>query len=148
MNLVSEILPKLKEATKSKSKDAHVVRRGLLLVDGCKVFGRYLRNVDEVKGSRFSYHALISTTNITSMKQKLLLLLLTLLPLAAHADRNGTCGENLTWYFAEQTKTLTISGAGLISESPWSSFRDDIDNVIMEEGVTIQGFVVSRNEKL
>jgi len=39
LNLVSENSPKINEATKSKGKDAHAVRRGLLLVNDCRVFG-------------------------------------------------------------------------------------------------------------
>ena len=76
------------------------------------------------------------------MKQTLLSLLLLLLPVAASADANGTCGENLTWTFESATGTLTISGTGqmakygLSNPAPWYNFRFDILKVIFESGVT------------
>lgn len=60
----------------------------------------------------------------------------------------GTCGENLTWFFDENTKTLTISGTGAMydydytserSSVPWDYYRDDIVNVVIEEGITAIG---------
>ena len=54
----------------------------------------------------------------------------------------GTCGENLTWFFDENTKTLTVSGAGNMpdygsqSMVPWSYYKNSILKVVIEEGVT------------
>ena len=57
---------------------------------------------------------------------------------------SGTCGENLTWKYDEATKTLTISGTGEMenynwNDSPWYEFRDRIQEVILESGVTSIG---------
>lgn len=46
-----------------------------------------------------------------TMKNRLLLLLLTLLPMVASADKSGGCGANLTYTYVESTHTLTISGS-------------------------------------
>ena len=52
----------------------------------------------------------------------------------------NTCGENVTWSFAN--KTLTISGFGEMenyqsaNEAPWFSHRYNVKKIIVEEGVT------------
>jgi len=60
---------------------------------------------------------------------------------------SGTTGS-LTWKYDTGTKTLTISGKGempsyvtiknnnFIPRSPWDSFRDMMESVVVEEGVT------------
>ena len=60
---------------------------------------------------------------------------------------SGTTGS-LTWKYDTGTKTLTISGKGempsyvtiknnnFIPRSPWDSFRDTMESVVVEEGVT------------
>ena len=60
---------------------------------------------------------------------------------------SGTTGS-LTWKYDTATKTLTISGKGempsyvtiknnnFIPRSPWDSFRDMMESVVVEEGVT------------
>jgi hypothetical protein len=73
--LSPEISPKINETTKSKSKDAHVTRRGLLLVNGRKVFGDTAGDVDEVISPRFFFCLLASiwaeeTINIQSNNSK------------------------------------------------------------------------------
>ena len=74
-----------------------------------------------------------------------------LLPMVASADDSGYCGndtynQNLTWTFTESTKTLTISGTGGMRrydnntrKAPWYQYISDIENVIIEEGVTSIG---------
>ncbi len=65
---------------------------------------------------------------------------------------SGSCGENLTWYFDEETGTLTISGTGKMydfrrynseydywyTECPWGVYvyNSQIEKVIIENGVT------------
>lgn len=53
---------------------------------------------------------------------------------------SGSCGSGLTWSYSEATKTLTISGAGDMTNyergssykhTPWYDFRYDIQNVIL-----------------
>ena len=58
----------------------------------------------------------------------------------ASADDSGSCGENLTWSYTEATKTLIISGTGAMDDGwPWGAYRMEIQNVIIEEGVTSIG---------
>jgi hypothetical protein len=84
------------------------------------------------------------------MKKFTLLFLMTLLPLVANADNSGTCGENLTWTFDEDSNTLTILGNGAmynylvnydtyIPSTPWQRFRQSIMSVIIKDGVTTIG---------
>ncbi len=55
---------------------------------------------------------------------------------------SGTCGENATWAFDEETGTLTISGTGDMDNwvypayAPWYSLRENIKSVIIEDGIT------------
>ena len=85
------------------------------------------------------------------MKKPTLLFVLTLLPMFASADDSGTCGENLTWTYEEATKTLTIAGEGPMYDynynnslfnyyyTPWDYIKEDIQTVIIEDGVTYIG---------
>ena len=79
------------------------------------------------------------------MKKQLLLLVMMLLPMVAHADYSGTCGSNLTWTFVESSGTLTISGSGAmtdfanISICPWNNCSSSIYKVVIEENVTSIG---------
>ncbi len=77
------------------------------------------------------------------MKVKLLLtfaLLLTAVT-GAWADESGSCGE-VSYSYVESTHTLTISGTGAMadypnpSERPWDSYVEEIETVIIEDGVT------------
>ena len=64
---------------------------------------------------------------------------------------SGTCGDNLSWIItvdttdSNRTLTLTISGTGDMEDyltderAPWSPVGGNIDNVIIEEGVTSIG---------
>lgn len=60
----------------------------------------------------------------------------------AYAD---ACGENLTWTYDKDTKTLTISGTGEMdnyntsSNSPWYDIRDNIQTIVIKSGVTSIG---------
>ncbi len=49
---------------------------------------------------------------------------------------SGTCGENLTWTFDESTGTLTISGEGEMTETPWYHLNGQIKAAVIEDGVT------------
>ncbi len=60
---------------------------------------------------------------------------------SAKAQTSGTCGDNATWTYDEDTKTLTISGTGAMSDyssanAPWWNLRDNIQSVIIESGIT------------
>ena len=65
---------------------------------------------------------------------------------AEEAATSGTCGENLTWVYDEETKTLTISGTGNMYDfsyyedmyAPWYEILH-IEHVEIEEGVTSIG---------
>lgn len=57
------------------------------------------------------------------------------------AGTEGTCGENLTWSYDGATKTLTISGTGEMGDcqwrdSPWYPFADEIETIILSNGIT------------
>lgn len=55
------------------------------------------------------------------------------LPTSSHAS-DYSCGANATWHFEEGT--LTISGTGEVSGQPWSELQDQIQQVIVEPGIT------------
>ena len=57
----------------------------------------------------------------------------------------GACGNDMRWTLDEATGTLTISGNGDMNNvssmiySPWYAYRDQIRNVVIEEGVVSVG---------
>ena len=80
--------------------------------------------------------------------KNLLLSILMMMPIMASADNSGSCGENLTWTYVEETKTLTISGSGPMTDyktdyyaydgywtstNPWGR---DVQNLVIESGIT------------
>ena len=73
--------------------------------------------------------------------KRIILSLCLLFPLLAWADDSGTTGD-CTWYFEEATGTLTVSGNGQMgdyaswSKPPYESYKNQIINVILEQGVT------------
>jgi len=84
-----------------------------------------------------------------------ILMIISIIPITAGAESStsGTCGENATWVFDESTGTLTISGTGAmydylvdiygsaheIDTRPWVYFFNDIEHVVIEEGITHVG---------
>lgn len=54
----------------------------------------------------------------------------------------ASCGENLTWVFDDVSKTLTITGTGLMtnyssaSSVPWYTYMSTIEAVVISDGVT------------
>ena len=76
------------------------------------------------------------------MKKQLLFLVMMLLPMIAHADKSGTCGDNLTWILEESTGILTIEGSGAMkdyssgSSAPWYRDRGKISTLVIGDGVT------------
>lgn len=68
-----------------------------------------------------------------------------LLPMLASADDSGSCGDNLTWTYVESTKTLTISGSGMMynysnnNHAPWFGYKEGISKVKVAFGVTSIG---------
>lgn len=60
------------------------------------------------------------------------------------AEVSGTCGTNATWTYDDETFTLTISGTGNMSDyytsqRGWYSYKDEIENVVVENGITYLG---------
>ena len=57
----------------------------------------------------------------------------------------GECGDNLTWSFDKTTGILSITGEGEMYDykydnaSPWSTYKDSINTVIMRDGITTIG---------
>lgn len=70
------------------------------------------------------------------MKKQVLLFILALLPVVVSADYSGSCGTNVTYKYVSATKTLTISGFGKMTQNPWYSYCANIQQVLIEEGVT------------
>lgn len=77
-----------------------------------------------------------------------LAMLLTMMPvsaLAANIVDSGTCGDNLTWTL-DDAGTLNISGNGDMEDFdwdylvPWYSYRDQIQTVVIDYGVTSIGY--------
>ena len=76
-------------------------------------------------------------------------MLFSILPVSAFAEENstvtsGSCGENSTWQFDSATGTLTITGNGdmddyLLEEKPWGDYIQNIEKVVIEDGVTSVG---------
>ena len=63
---------------------------------------------------------------------------------ASAASYSGTCGENLTWTFNDETGELIISGTGAMddfvpSSMPWKEHKNSITGAIISEGVTSIG---------
>ena len=66
-----------------------------------------------------------------------------------NAVANGTCGENLTWVLTDEG-TLTISGEGAMLDyerkgAPWWDHHDQIECIIIEEGITHIGAYTFHN---
>ena len=65
--------------------------------------------------------------------------------MVAYADKQGKCGENVTYYFATATGTLTIEGEGPMDNyykdmyRPWERYTNQIKNIIIQKGVTSIG---------
>ena len=60
--------------------------------------------------------------------------------------KSGKCGENLTWKYDSENRTLTINGTGDmydygIGGAPWDVLKNKviIDNIVVKEGVTSIG---------
>ncbi len=77
------------------------------------------------------------------MKKQLLLLSIMILPMIAHADKSGTCGENIVWTLVESSGTLTIEGSGAMTNygfsfgsRPWDEDIEIISTVVIGDGVT------------
>lgn len=53
-------------------------------------------------------------------------------------NESGSCGDNVSWEFDENTLTLTVSGEGAMTEAPWQNLeiKDNIKSVVIEDGVT------------
>ena len=66
-------------------------------------------------------------------------------------ETSGTCGENVTWFYDTDTKTLTISGSGAMADyfdpttRPWNSYIGEITSVVIEHGVTDIGRYAFQN---
>ena len=70
---------------------------------------------------------------------------------SAEEIKSGTCGENVIWTFDKNSKTLTISGTGEMENYngflydcsvPWESYKEAIEFIVIEDGVTTIGEMV------
>lgn len=69
-----------------------------------------------------------------------IIFVLTCCLISAQAQTSGSCGDNLTWQFADSTLTITGTGAmydySSYSSVPWYSSRSSIAHVSLPEGLT------------
>ncbi len=65
----------------------------------------------------------------------------------AQSGDSGTCGEDLTWEYADGV--LTISGTGAMvdyeCEAPWTPYRDEITKLVVSDGCTSLGDLAFAN---
>lgn len=58
---------------------------------------------------------------------------------------SGECGENATWEYNSETKTLSISGSGKMKDyeegylTPWNMYRDEVEKIVIGDGITAIG---------
>ena len=60
---------------------------------------------------------------------------------------SGECGDNATWSYDPETKTLTISGTGpmwdydqnTFRNTPWSKFSAELEKIVIGYGITATG---------
>ncbi|MCQ2463618.1 MAG: leucine-rich repeat domain-containing protein [Clostridia bacterium] len=66
-----------------------------------------------------------------------MLLAFSVIAYADSGEYGGQCGDNVTWSFDEETKTLTFSGTGGIWENyfPWKSI-ENVEAITFEDGIT------------
>ena len=72
-----------------------------------------------------------------------ILMVMSIIPITASATvpTSGTCGDNVTWSFDEETYTLIISGTGNMydyksNNRPWIDYENAINKIVVEDGVT------------
>lgn len=63
---------------------------------------------------------------------------------AEAAVMTGTCGDNITWEYNDETFELVLSGSGDMAESeygkqPWKEYKNDIKSVVVNDGITSIG---------
>lgn len=64
------------------------------------------------------------------------------------SNPSGNCGDGVTWEYSQETKTLTISGSGYMTDyaydsgsfnRPWETFKDEIEELVIEDGLVSIG---------
>lgn len=71
-----------------------------------------------------------------------LTVLMAAVALPVSAQTEGACGDQLTWFFDEETATLTIGGKGEMEDYskpmdfPWYEIRQDVEKIVIEKNVT------------
>ena len=72
--------------------------------------------------------------------------------MGAWADTSGSCGTGVNYSYVESTHTLTISGTGDMTnfidngnDQPWFDYHNDIETVVIENGVTSIGVYAFRS---
>ncbi len=70
-----------------------------------------------------------------------ILMIVITIPIAFAADvvASGECGTNVTWTL-DSAGVLTISGEGVVESGPWTSYKDDIEEVVFIDVVKIYSY--------
>ncbi len=64
------------------------------------------------------------------------------------SDLSGSCGDDVTWEYSPEYKTITISGSGYMTNyvydngtynRPWESFKDEIEELVIKDGLASIG---------
>ncbi|MBR5429583.1 MAG: leucine-rich repeat protein, partial [Firmicutes bacterium] len=58
------------------------------------------------------------------------------LPIPTGTTSSGDCGSDATWIYDTTTHTLTVSGTGTVTSGTWGYFQNQIQTLVVEEGIT------------
>lgn len=82
-------------------------------------------------------------------------LILCTAPAMALDDESGVIGDSIAWEYVSASKTLTLTGSGPMedyayaSKSPFYKFRNELETVVIGEGITTVGaYAFSNQSKL
>ena len=118
-------------AKKGKKKAVWIIAASLVLVlaiGAAAVWFLFLRNTTPEAGTMERYDAAVQLEKQTKI-----------------ADRIGDCGENTRWQINLDTGKLQISGDGKVTQAPWSEYAQQIQTLIVKEGVTGIGAHIFRD---
>ena len=97
--------------------------------------GEYLDNITLIAKPNYGYHFVQWSDGNSNNTLQFILTQDTSCTAEFSQTITGQCGDNLYWSY--QNNTLTISGFGeMYNERPWGLFANDIQNVVLPDGIT------------